>query len=74
MDYIINENGGSQTVSVVLVGEFIQELSFIVTASTDGANQAATAMCKSMTSSIIKFLILYILQLEWIILQCLGPV
>ena len=44
MDNIINENGGSQTVSVVLVGEFIQELSFIVTASTDGANQAATAM------------------------------
>ena len=59
MDNIINEYGGSQTVSVVLVGEFIQELSFIVTASTDGTNQAATAMCKSMTSSIIKLLILF---------------
>ena len=44
MDNIINENGGSQTVSVVLVGEFIQELSFTVTARTDGTNQAASAM------------------------------
>ena len=48
VDNIINENGGSQSVNVVLDGEFIQELSFIVTASTDGSNQATTAMGELM--------------------------
>ena len=51
---MVREDGGLQTVSVALTGEFDQELSFSVTAGTDDSNLAATATGDFLNSKDLK--------------------